>query len=228
MTNPKNALSTYYSAVEKAVLLSAEEERALMIRYHTNNDQDAKERIIQGALRYVISEARKHQQCIRDRSLIADMIAAGNIGLLRALEKFNPEVGTRFLTYAGWWVRHEMREESRRISMVHVPSHAISKGVKHPLTTPLDQCAELGNIKDTHDGAERIEMQHSLVSLLELAELDVRAVYVVKACFGIHSKPKTLRQIGALLEITGERVRQIREAALAKLRVVAAENDIEF
>jgi len=203
-------------------MLTAEVERELIQRYKETKDPKARDLIVQGALRYVIAEARKHPRSRIERSILEDLIAAGNIGLIRALTKFKPEAGTRFLTYASWWVRHEMREEGRRLGLVHVPAHAIAKGLRTPHTTEYVENI-VGDADTNLEGyAVDIEMQQSLLKLFQLTDLSIREVFIIKTSFGIHTAPKTLKQIGRVLEITGERVRQLRETAVTKLRSAAS------
>jgi RNA polymerase sigma factor (sigma-70 family) len=155
--------------------------------------------------------------------VLEDLIAAGNIGLIRALKKFNPDAGTRFLTYAGWWVRHEMREEGRRIGIVHIPAHAIAKGTKIPIATEL---TEYTKTNVTEDKTAQVNTTQSVCKLLVLTPLSIRETFIVKTCYGIHTTPKTLKQIGRVLDITGERVRQLRETALTKLRSSASTHQV--
>lgn len=217
-----DSLSRYYKEVESTRMLSAEVERELILRYKETKDPKARDLIVQGALRYVIAEARKHPRSMMERSILEDLIAAGNIGLIRALNKFNPEAGTRFLTYASWWVRHEMREEGRRLGLVHVPAHAIAKGMRTPHTTELTE-AVLADLENDDEGCiANIELQQRLVRLFEYTDLSIREVFIIKTSFGIHTPPKTLKQIGRVLEITGERVRQLRETAVTKLRTASS------
>lgn len=222
-SNPSNdSLARYYKEVEATSMLTAENERELIQRYHKTKDAKARDLIVKGALRYVISEARKHPRSRMERQILEDLIAAGNIGLIRALTKFKPEAGTRFLTYASWWVRHEMREEGRRLGLVHVPTHAMAKGVRSPNTCEFTENT-LSDEDSSIDGyAVTIEMHQSLLKLFDVTNLAIREVYIIKASFGIHTGPKTLKQIGRVLEITGERVRQLRETAINKLRNTAA------
>jgi RNA polymerase sigma factor (sigma-70 family) len=224
----KDSLALYYKDVEGTRLLTAEEERRLIKEYHKTKSNRARDLIIQGALRFVIAEARKHPRSHTDRSILEDLIAAGNIGLIRALGKFNPEAGTRFLTYAGWWVKHEMREEGRRLGLVHIPAHALSKGVRSPAQTELEDAHGASTEGDETAAADQVDTQHSMLKLLDLTDLGVRETFIIKACFGIHTTPKTLKQIGKILDITGERVRQLREGALLKLREAAEVHKIEF
>jgi RNA polymerase sigma factor (sigma-70 family) len=222
-SKPSNdSLARYYKEVEATSMLSAENERELIQRYKNTKDAKAKDLIVKGALRYVISEARKHPRSYMERQTLEDLIAAGNIGLIRALTKFKPEAGTRFLTYASWWVRHEMREESRRLGLVHVPTHAMAKGIRVPNTTEFTENTISDNDSNIEGYAVTIEMQQSLLKLFDTTNLSIRETYIIKASFGIHTGPKTLKQIGRILEITGERVRQLRETAISKLRNAAA------
>lgn len=202
-------------------MLSAEVERELIQKYKQTKCSRARDLIVQGALRYVIAEARKHPRSMSERSILEDLIAAGNIGLIRALGKFDPNAGTRFLTYASWWVRHEMREEGRKLGLVHVPAHAMAKGMRTPHTTEFTETI-LGELENEDDSIADIEMQQSLLKLFQLTDLSIREVFIIKTSFGIHTPPKTLKQIGRVLEITGERVRQLRETAVTKLRSAAA------
>jgi RNA polymerase sigma factor (sigma-70 family) len=227
ITRPVNtALSQYYKSVEATSQLTAAAERVLLLEYAATKSPKARDKIIEGALRYVISEARKHPRALHDRMVLEDLIAAGNIGLIRALGKFKPEAGTRFLTYAGWWVKHEMREEARRIGLLHIPAHAVVKGVRTPTTVEFNEltATEYG----LYDTPVANTMTQSVARLLELTPLNTRESFIVKACYGIHTAAKTLKQIGKILDITGERVRQLRESALDRLRAAADTHDISL
>lgn len=217
-----DSLSRYYREVDATQMLSADVERTLILKYKETKDPTARDQIIKGALRYVIAEARKHPRSLMDRSVLEDLVAAGNIGLIRALNKFDTSMGTRFLTYASWWVRHEMREEGRRLGLVHVPAHAVAKGTRTPHTTEYTENVHGNGDEDFEGYTVGIEMQQSLLKLFKVTDLSIREVFIIKTSFGIHTTPKTLKQIGRVLEITGERVRQLRETAVAKLRTAAS------
>lgn len=225
---PENSLSKYFKEVESVVLLTAEEERNAILEYQSTQDPKVKARlkdkIIKGALRFVIREAHKHHRAVADKRLLPDLIAAGNIGLLRALDKFDVSCNTRFLTYASWWIRHEMREEVRRIPQVHVPSHAMSKGSTMPI--PVELSEEIEYDAGASSPTDQVDTYQSVLKLLDtVPDMSVREIFVIKTSFGVDTEPKTLKQIGKLLEITGERVRQLREAALLKLRAVVDRDD---
>ena len=213
----RGALALYFKSVETTRMLSAPEVRSLVVRYTETKDPTARDLILKGALRYVIAEARKNPRSYADYTVMEDLIAAGNVGLLRALDKFDINAGTRFLTYASWWVRHEIREESRRLGLVRIPAHAVSKGTRSPGTTELSDHVTYESDSDTDHWAD-LHNHYSILKLLSESPLSVREVFIVKSCYGIHTASKTLKQIGNVLDITGERVRQLRESALTKLR----------
>ena len=226
-----DSLTQYYVEISKVIILSPGEERRLIIEYLSIKKETPKKiairgRIIQSALRYVIAEARKHPRAIRDRSALQDLISAGNIGLVRALNKFQPEQGTRFLTYAGWWVRHEMREAAKHLNICHVPTHALSKGVKTPI--PIELTEYDTPEPQTSEPIDDLHFICCVEKLLQFASLNVRETFIVKSCYGIDTIPRTLKQVGNILGITGERVRQIREVALRKLRVAAQTHDLQL
>jgi DNA-directed RNA polymerase sigma subunit (sigma70/sigma32) len=119
-----------------------------------------------------------------------------------------------------------MREEGRRIGIVHIPAHAIAKGTKIPIATELAEHSATDTI--TRDATAQINSTQSVVKLLVLTPLSTRETFIVKTCYGIHTSAKTLKQIGKVLDITGERVRQLREAALTKLRSSASTHQISL
>lgn len=220
--NYNDSLTRYFNAVSTVEVLSAEKERTLLTTYKSATDSRVKDtiraQIIKSALKFVIAEARRQPRS-KDRAAFQDLIAAGNVGLLRALDKFDLDQGTRFLTYAGWWVRHEMREENRHLHICHIPTHAMTKGVATP--TPVEYTDSIPPSDLADDNVDIIHNRQNMLSLLDTPTLSVREKFIIKTCFGIDTTPKTLRQVGKLLVITGERVRQLRESAISKMRVSA-------
>jgi RNA polymerase sigma-32 factor len=97
-----SAVSRYMAAVQKAPKLSREEETALWRRWQKDLDEHARDTLISANLRYVVAIALRY----RHYGLpVADLIAEGNLGIMRALAKFEPERGNRFVTYAAYWIR---------------------------------------------------------------------------------------------------------------------------
>lgn len=223
-----DSLTRYFSEVSSVVMLTAAAERALIFEYKNTTDRRIKshirDRVIKGALKFVIAEARRHPKS-KDRAAFQDLIAAGNIGLLRALEKFDLDQGTRFLTYAGWWVRHEMREENKHLNICHIPTHASSKGIAAP--TPVEYTETIVPVELIDDTVVSLHNKQNTLKLLDMSVLNTHERFIIKTCFGIDTAPKTLRQVGKLLVITGERVRQLRETAITKMRTAATSQQLE-
>jgi len=108
--------------ISKTPLLTAAEERALVKRV-TKGDQKARERMIASNLRLVVSIAKRYTH--RGLSLL-DLIEEGNIGLLKAVERFDPKVGTRFSTYATWWIKQAIRRAiTNTVKTVRIPAYMV-------------------------------------------------------------------------------------------------------
>lgn len=225
-----DSLTRYFSDVSSVLLLTAAVERKLITEYKETENPARKRvlqaQVIEGALKFVIHEARKQPRAIKDREALQDLIAAGNIGLVRALEKFQLDKGVRFLTYAGWWVRHEMREENKHLNICHIPTHAMSKGISAPIPVELNDT--ILKVELPIDPLTTLHYKQSIEKLLDSTALSIREGFIIKTCFGIHTRPKTLRQVGKVLVITGERVRQLREGALTKMRSTAAAQQLSI
>jgi RNA polymerase primary sigma factor len=113
-------LGVYLGEIARIPLLSREEEHALAVRVRAG-DEKAKERMVEANLRLVVQIARRYL----NRGLpLPDLIEEGNLGLLRAVEKFDPDRGTRFSTYATWWIRQAVaRALANQARTIRLPVH---------------------------------------------------------------------------------------------------------
>jgi RNA polymerase primary sigma factor len=101
----ENSLEKYFDSIRRFPLLSAEEERTCARKWKSDGDPTALQRLVEGNLRYVVKEARH----FRGMGLeLIDLISEGNLGLIKAAERFDPDRETRFLTYASWWIRQSI------------------------------------------------------------------------------------------------------------------------
>src|SRR5271165_4058741 len=117
-----NDLHTYFRDINQASLLSAAEERELAEAI-ARGDHDARGRMIEANLRLVVKIARDY---LGRGMLIDDLIGEGNLGLIRAAEGFDPGFGTRFSTYAGYWVRQAIRDALiNRTATIRLPAHMV-------------------------------------------------------------------------------------------------------
>ncbi len=107
LTAPTQSLEGYIQAVNRIPALSAEEERELAVRLRDHGDVDAARRLILANLRYVVQIARGYQGYGLPQ---ADLIQEGNIGLMKAVKRFDPDVGVRLISFAVHWIRAEIHE----------------------------------------------------------------------------------------------------------------------
>ena len=107
LMGPMGSLEAYIGIVNQSPVLSREEERELAYRFQNENDLDAARKLIVSQLRFVVHIARTYSGYGLP---LADLIQEGNIGLMKAVKKFNPDRGTRLVTYAVHWIRSEIHE----------------------------------------------------------------------------------------------------------------------
>jgi RNA polymerase primary sigma factor len=260
----ERCLETYLQEINEIPLLSADDERRLGRRIQAGDIQ-AREHMIRANLRLVVSIAKMYAE--RGLSL-QDLIAEGNIGLMKAAEKFDPDAGCRFSTYATWWIKQSIRRSlTNTVKSVRVPSYmselisrwrvvtqelAFELGrtptleeVAHQMEIPEDnwplfkrtiQTSSLGaqisletltmhqeTVED--DSAERPDEQllnedllARLAGLLDV--IDEREATILRLRYGLGedgADPMTLKEIGKVVGLTRERVRQIERDALRKL-----------
>lgn len=123
---PRGNFDAYLSEIRKHDLLSADDEKALARRVQ-NQDVDhidamiAREQLILANLRLVVSVAKRYTN---RGMVIADLVEEGNLGLVHAVEKFDPEMDTRFSTYATWWIKQAIRRALiNKVKTVRIPSY---------------------------------------------------------------------------------------------------------
>lgn len=264
ITNRESAsLDKYLQEIGKEDLITVEEEVELAQRIK-KGDQEALEKLTKANLRFVVSVAKQYQN---QGLSLPDLINEGNLGLIKAAEKFDETRGFKFISYAVWWIRQSilqaLAEQSRivRLPLNQVGSlNKINKAFakfeqEHErIPSPEELAAVLGlpreKVTDTMrvagrhvsvdapfaDGednnlldvlvnvdspnADRGLINESLGTEIEraLATLTEREKDIVKYFFGIGCSEMTLEEIGDKFGLTRERVRQIKEKAIRRLR----------
>ena len=285
-----DSVSLYLNEMSRVPLLSKDEEIALAkkmeigrkaLQMMIENDgqlenieeiknlikegKEAREYLIKANIRLVVSIAKKYR---RFGSSFLDLIQAGNVGLIRAVDKFDYSLGNRFSTYATWWIRRSvlrfLNQKERTIRLPNYLSNRLRK-VQH-VTRDLSQ--ELGRQPTLEEISELVEQspeelrqlihysrlpisldepmgedgENELLNFVEnenavvpfnsvqqtlleedisnaLGELSEREASIIKLRFGLEgNRSHTLKELGEIFGVTRERIRQIQQKALRKLR----------
>jgi RNA polymerase primary sigma factor len=238
----KNAVQIYLKQIENIPVLSREEEE-ICARKAAAGDQKEKERLIVSNLRFVVSIAVKYQNLGLP---LMDLINEGNMGLIRAVEKFDVNKGFKFISYARWWIRHfilkAIFEQSTSIKLPLKYASQLSKNdeindtemvqklrqIYRPVS--LDQKLSEDNNSDTildlvdsskYDLPDKVVMEQNLKEIISEIMFKLKPIErdVISRHFGLNGKPPlTLKEIGEKYNLTKERIRQIEHTALDKLR----------
>jgi len=238
-------LSEYLREISRIPRLSPEEEQALARRVLAG-DAGAEQRMIEANLRLVFAIARRY----RNRGLpLPDLIAEGNLGLLRAVRKFRPDKGTRFSTYASWWIRHAVvRALANQARVLRLPVHVellleryrkererLTQELGRPpsldevarsLEIPPEQLAGLEEIPPSGPLGALLRKRKDLTALVD--DLPDRERTVIRLRFGLSGEEAlTLEAVGRRLGLSRKRVRQIEGVGLKKLRALLAARGVD-
>ncbi len=264
ITNRESAsLDKYLQEIGKEDLITVEEEVELAQRIR-KGDQEALEKLTKANLRFVVSVAKQYQN---QGLSLPDLINEGNLGLIKAAEKFDETRGFKFISYAVWWIRQSilqaLAEQSRivRLPLNQVGSlNKINKAfarfeqehervpspeeLAQELELPREKVTDTLRVAGRHisvdapfaDGednslldvlvnpdspnADRGLINESLATEVEraLETLTERERDIIRYFFGIGCSEMTLEEIGEKFDLTRERVRQIKEKAIRRLR----------
>jgi RNA polymerase primary sigma factor len=269
------ALKTYFKEIREIPLLTAEEEIQLSRRIK-KGDEQARKKMIRSNLRLVINIAKRYTYL---GTPLLDLIEEGNLGLMKAVDKFNPKKGYRFSTYGAWWIRQSitrsMVEQTRIIRVPVYMNELISKWKKTkevlsqklkrlPTDREIAKKLKLNENKVTQinfwtststssleapvgeEGKSQVidlvedqsatlpdaEIEHMLdkervVNLLD--RMNSREREVLDMRFGLaDGKSHTLAEVAHKLGVSRERIRQVEEEALKKLRKFVEEQERQY
>ena len=255
-------LRRYFQDIEDSRPLSREREVELAERI-TRGDMEARDELVQANLRFVVDVARQYQ----NRGLtMAELVSAGNMGLMKAADRFDGERGFKFISYAVWWIRQSIMQTltdqtrtvrvpvtrqnmlrdisraTRRLGGDHrdvtvaeiaeqlgvAEAEVLETMLKGRPETSLDRPFEEGDrnllstiADESADLADDAVSERDCRAQIEgvLSTLDERERYIVRCYYGLDGEePLTLEQIGRSMGLTRERVRQLKERALGRLR----------
>ena len=266
------AMRLYLKEISKIPLLTQEEEKELGYRTQ-KGDRDALQKLIESNLRFVIKIAKKY----RASGLpFLDLINEGNCGLIEAANRFDPDRGVRFTSYAVWWIRqailhylsrasHAFRVSPKAANIAYRVAKVLNKnksdqidppsrealalevGVSlHELNTSLEANAPTFSLDRPFDEAGELTLSDVLEQMtipsaeenvmatflkdklnLSLEGLTVMEERILRLRFGLDDDtPLTLREIGLMLNLSRERIRQIEAQALRKLRESLRESSL--
>lgn len=215
-------VKTYYDELKKYKPITREKEKEL-IRKAKNGDVNAQNEILTANLRFVFNVARRYKG---KGATISDLISEGNLGLVKAIEKFNPEKDVKFISYAVWWIRNYMQEFiKKRQSILNIEKEEDSLNTLTVYNNfGYDEEDEQVMKKETVLSNEEEENEKTLHNSQKkvinkiLSNLSERERFIIEHYYGIDHKEMNLEEIGKLLGITKERTRQIKEECLKKLR----------
>ncbi len=267
LTNRENkSLDQYFQEIGKYSLLNPDEEIDLAIKIR-NGDVKAQNKLVNANLRFVVSVAKMYQN---QGLTLGDLINEGNIGLVKAAQRFDETRGFKFISYAVWWIRQGiMSAIADQTRVVRLPLNRVGNLTRlgkatrefeqeyerKPSTEELAKILEITSDEvayilqistrqvsmdaplkngdeskatlmdvlhnETQSMPDKELMDDSLKNEVEnaLSGLDAREAEVIRLSFGIGSNHKaTLEEIGTKFNLTRERIRQIKEKALRKLR----------
>ena len=226
----EKSTAMYFEEIKRNKSLTKREERKLWKQFREKNDMSAREALIKANLKFVPSVAKQFKGCGLP---FADIIEEGNIGLVTAIDRFDPKKDNKVISYAIWWIRKCILEAIEKRStwdaenLDDFTKKETSLNDEHKDEIPegniiVPEKIDLGENTDTPVDTKQI--------LEELFEgVPERERYIISDYFGLDGvKPKTLDEIGEEFNLTKERVRQLNEKALRKMRSNALLKNLSF
>ena len=162
----QSAIQIYLRSIHETPLLTADEEKELARRIIHQQDGAARERMVKANLRLVVNIAKHYQN--RGMTLL-DLVEEGNIGLMKAVEGFDPENGARFSTYASWWIKQAIKRALiNAVQPIHVPAYMVELMTRFKASTrALEE--QLGRLPNLEELAVHMEVPTKKVKIIKQA-----------------------------------------------------------
>ena len=270
-SSDRNVMRTYMQEIGKTPLLSKEEEIKLAARIK-KGDKAARDHMISANLRLVVKIAHDYNNFGLP---LLDLISEGNIGLVKAVERFDPSKGGKLSTYAAWWIKQSIKRAlANQSKTIRLPVHLVDRIAKmrkitaaladeldrepsdeeiaYAMDLPINKVAHLKSVSvrpasldasigedgnttfgemvgDENEASPLDNLQGKSVSndiKSVIGQLEDREAEIIHLRFGLDGNhPLTLEEVGERFDITRERVRQIQNIALHKMRRIMTENE---
>ena len=216
-----HTVRVYYDDLKNTKPLTRVKEKRLL-RLSKRGDTKARNELLEANLKFVFDVAKRYS----GRGVpMGDLISEGNLGLIKAIEKFDESNDVKFISYAVWWIRHSMLDAIQKRKLTE--SVEIESGVSNDnvfaakLADDEDDEVDGYNpspFDDEGDTRDKMNKQNALINKM-FSSLNQREMKVINHYFGIDGNKKmNLIEIGEELGITSERVRQIKGSAIKKMR----------
>lgn len=209
-------IDVYFDEIKKYKPLSRKKEKILSDRIK-NGDEEALNELVHSNLKFVVNIAKMYR---KSGVPFSDLISEGNIGLIKAAQKFDGNRNIKFISYAVWWIKNSIQEcidnYNKENCEVNVDFFNIEKQTKEAYEY------EINNINNEYeDNIINLQSRNSAIDEL-LSCLQEREKKIIILYFGLfNNKEHTLDEIGVEMSLTNERIRQIKDKSLVKLRVAA-------
>lgn len=266
LTDNRTTLGLYLDQIKNTPLLTAVQERQLARRIREHSDVIAREQMIQSNLRLVVKIAKQYTN---PGMTLGDLVEEGNLGLMRAVEEFDPDAGVRFSTYAAWWIKQAIKRALINSGQpIHIPAY-LAKLISKWRAARRELEARLGRSPTTAEMAAKLKISAKKAAIIEqglaavsapsqsggdesqtisemvaddseaapeaglmdasnlpivqkmLGKLDDRSRKILELRFGLdgyEGPMRTYKEIGKMIGLTRERVRQLEKLALAELK----------
>lgn len=216
-----HTVRVYYDDLKNTKPLTRVKEKRLL-RLSKRGDTKARNELLEANLKFVFDVAKRYS----GRGVpMGDLISEGNLGLIKAIEKFDESNDVKFISYAVWWIRHSMLDAIQKRKLTE--SVELESGVSNDnvfaakLADDEDDEVDGYNpspFEDEGDTRDKMNKQNALINKM-FSSLNQREMKVISHYFGIDGNKKmNLIEIGEELGITSERVRQIKGSAIKKMR----------